>query len=278
MHPSLPLATLALLVACGDPSEHYRPPVDPGGAPGQGAAPPSAGDGHGQPPNQGPADGDGGGGTMAVPGGPCQATGLTNERYELEAGEGVTIEGDLLYAGEASGLVLVDTVGTNNLGSAEQAAYSVVCGGVGSFEAELPKDLGKVRLVVFIDTDGNGPSEGDPAGLSDEFTVGDDAVDGITVHLTDDPDLGSFAPGNQVAAPPARHDEDNPDGPAGPGAEGGEGGEPAAGPESEPAAAPGPAGEPSPGGGPVDGPAPAAPAAAPEGAPTPPPAEDPTER
>ncbi len=265
MRTLLCLLPVSVLVACGDPSEHYRPPLAPGGEPGMGAAPvqpPGGGAAPAEgtpPPNQGSAG--------AAPGldGPCQATGLTVEQYGLEAGSGVKLEGDLLYAGEMSGLLLLDLVAVDSLGGANASAYSVVCSGVGAFEAEVPKDLGEARLVVFIDADGNGPSEGDPGGLSDELDIGGSSIEGITVHITDDPDLGAFAPENQVQAPAARPPSDDPDAEPTLMGDGAAPGEPAPGGE------PGPAGEPSPGGGPVDdlAPAGASGAADPAGAPAP---------
>ncbi len=232
MRASISVSLLTVLVACGDPSEHYRPPLAEGDGP----------TGEGEPLNEAPPCGDACG---RLADGSCQATALTNERYGLEEGAGVMLGGDILYAGESTGLVLVDVITTNSLGGADQSAYSVVCGGVGAFEAEVPKDLGEVRLVVFLDSDGNGPSEGDPGGLSDELDVDDAAITGVTIHVTDDPDLGAYSPENQIVAPPAQPPDGEP------------GGEPAlAGDASGPAdgEAPRPADAPTPTDGPPPGP------------------------
>ena len=53
--------------------------------------------------------------------------------------------------------------------------YGVMCKGT-AFSFQVPKMLGSVRAAVFIDKDHNGPSKGDPQGVTKPFTITDQAV------------------------------------------------------------------------------------------------------
>ena len=166
------LPLLCLLVACPEPGSSV-------GAEGVGAPPPG-GEGGAPPPGPG-----GGGGPMPE---------------MVKPGEGVVISGTVTYAGTKTGKVRIDALKPSEGGN----GFPVLLGTntvdtVGSFTVEVPKSAGTVQLVVFLDLQGDGPSSTDPAGRTkDALTVATDPVSGVTIDISDAPDLGDLAP----AGPP----------------------------------------------------------------------------
>ena len=64
----------------------------------------------------------------------------------------------------------------------KSAVFGFECTKPGAF-GDVPVDLGSVWLFAFIDTDGNGPSEGDPQGRTDDFEINTSDVSGLTVPI-----------------------------------------------------------------------------------------------
>ena len=192
MYQIVPMSALILLFsACNDPSEHFRMPPPTGGD--------MSGAGPGSPPP--PAMGDNG-----APGGSfqqgCQPTGMALERISFKAGEGVEISGRLKYDGSKSGQLLIEAMSREGDLPA-QSVYHFICGsmGSGSFDLEAPESLGEVYLVAFIDQDGDGPTDSDPAGYTtNPVDIGDDEISGVEIVIQDDADLGAFTP-SAIAAP-----------------------------------------------------------------------------
>ena len=220
-----------LLCGCPDPSSPADGTTDGAGG-GQGAGP-----------------GGGGGG-----GGGAQPPPMGMAKFDVAPGEGVKLSGTIAYSGTKTGAVHVDFLRAPENSSYPELLHSISIEALGPWEVEAPKGTGKVGIVAYVDIAGDGPNDGDPAarvpGLVD---VGQEAILGLDVTLSDTPDLGEFTPGKGDGGGPAP-------GAGGPGA----GGPPGEAPPSGDAAPPG---EGAPGGGPKGEAPPAgeAPAAPPAG-------------
>lgn len=163
-----------------------------GGPPADGQAPPEGG-----PP---PADGEG-----APPGGEG-----TESLLDVQPGEGVAVSGTVSYDGSLKGDVRVDMIKENYQGSPmPRVMTSVLVGDDGAWEIEVPKGFGKVNVVAYLDSDGNGLSPGEPIAAKNGVNVKNAAVSGISLKLSDDPsDLEIHLPpleggGETGGAPPA---------------------------------------------------------------------------
>lgn len=176
---------LALLAACPDPSaksDGGEGKVAMGGPP-PGAPPP------GSPP----------------PGAAPTATGgvRPNTAFQVAPGQGIKISGTVSYAGTRKGDLRVDFL-RSNLGSFPELVHSVTLPQPGAFEVEAPKGFGEVSVVAFLDADGNGPSDGEPAARVDgTLKIEDKDIGGITLTLSDNPDLGDLKPPSQGGGKPA---------------------------------------------------------------------------
>ena len=232
----LVLLSLAVLMGCPDPS---APIDDPLANPGGEGAPP------GGPP--GPGGGAGGAAPMSPPS-------IGNSKFDVLAGEGVKLSGNITYAGTKAGAIHIDFLRPGENGSFPGLLSSITVEKLGPWEVEAPKGLGKVGVVGYVDVAGDGPNSDDPAArIADLIDVGTEPLTGLDLTLSDSPDLGEFTPGKGDKGP-----------------------SPAGTPEGGAVEAPGgaaPVAPPSAEGGipPVDGtpPPPPAPSPAPPGAPAP---------
>ena len=93
--------------------------------------------------------------------------------------ETVTLKGTIDFNSAQNGSYLIDVVSTQK----QRAVFGFECSKPGEFAVDVPVDLGSVWLFAFIDTDGNGPSEGDPQGRTEDFTVEDSAISDLTVPI-----------------------------------------------------------------------------------------------
>ncbi len=185
------LITLSLLLLSGCPQS---PTEDPTGANGS-SAPPAVkakikardlpgGEASGPPPS-------------TSPGPPPD-----NISFEVE-GEGIALRGALVYSGDQEGALRLDMLVLEE-NRPPQLAHTQTVGEDGAFDITAPPDFGPVYVVGFIDVAGDGPSPTDPAGML-EILIGDTDIEGITLTLSDDPDLGPLTPGGG--------DDGAPDGP-----------------------------------------------------------------
>jgi hypothetical protein len=81
---------------------------------------------------------------------------------------GVKIIGEIQRNEEQNGPLLIEFV---RVTEKSFTLYGVACGSGSSFSVGFPKNLGEGYVMVFIDTDGNGPSEKDVAAISEKITI-----------------------------------------------------------------------------------------------------------
>lgn len=202
---------LALLLGgCPDPN----PTGSYGTAEGTGSGPATTGEGSG-----GPAP--------SAPG----ATRPNDARFKVGKDEGVELSGTFEYTGDKTGQLRLDFL-TMEDGQPPRLVHTKELTKKGPWSVRVPKDYGSLYVVAFIDQAGDGPGGDDPAAVTEAVAIGAEDVTGVTLALSDEPDLGLFTPGGAPNSPPP--------------------GEPAPG---EPAP-----GEPAPDGPPPDGPPPDGPA------------------
>jgi hypothetical protein len=208
------LLSLATLVACS--GETDLPVGEPQPRSPDGAAPPPGADGFGPdgaPPEGAPPQGAGpeGAGPAAEPGGPCTPTAFSQERYPDLTGAGVTVTGEITYQGLTEGDLLIDVL-TVPGDIPASAVYHLVCGAPGPLEATLPRDLGEVMLVAYLDTDRDGPDDDDPAGLiaAGPITVADDDIEGVAITISEAPELGDYERSAIVVATSAEEGDEEP--------------------------------------------------------------------
>ncbi|MFH1469341.1 MAG: hypothetical protein ABIO70_33460 [Pseudomonadota bacterium] len=171
MSRALALFTL-LLAACPDPTN----------------APPAA--------QLSPGDAvSGAGGTDAsgqpITGAPGPAT---TTDAKVEPGEGVVISGAVAYDGTKTGRIRLDVLAVQASGP-PMLAKTLELPAFGDWSVELPKEFGAVRVVGFLDQTGDGPTPDDPAAaVLEPLQIGTEPIEGVTLTLTDDPDLGLLTP------------------------------------------------------------------------------------
>jgi hypothetical protein len=195
----LSLLPFLAVAACSAP-EDFPTTVPPIGEPAEQPASSA-----GQPPRDQPpgdAPGEHAAGAQAPPHeGPCKATAFALERRPLIAGETVHLTGRVDYEGEAAGDLLIDVL-TVPGETPPTAVYHLVCGGPGELEAELPRGLGEVMLVAYLDLTQDGPDVSDPAGLLKDgpVTVGTQDLEGLVIEIGSTAITGDYARENIVVS------------------------------------------------------------------------------
>jgi hypothetical protein len=122
----------------------------------------------------------------------CRTTAETQAGFAQ--GEGVPVRGTAIYPGLATGPLLLEVMVPGPDGH-PRIAHHARCEYHGDFEIELPPDLGMVHIVAVVDPGQDGPSAGDPMGVtSTAFAVKRTAVRGVRIDLFDDVDLGAYDP------------------------------------------------------------------------------------
>lgn len=146
--------------------------------------------------------------------------------------EGLQVKGSVAASEDILAPVLLEFVGYKEGQSI--ALYSVNCDSSTSFDFPVPRNLGELWLLAFVDYDGNGPTESDPRGLSSKLNLAEDGVDvgviSVAEHQPIEPlslplkQLGPPEPPVEDPANPVVQEglEDNPEPPP----EGGENPEP----------------------------------------------------
>ena len=170
------------------------------------------------------------------------ATRPDDARFKVNPGEGVTISGTFTYPGTRKGLMRIDLLQIPE-GTPPRLVHTLELKTTGEWKVAAPKGFGDLYLMAFIDQNRDGPSPDDPAAVA-KVTIANDSIPNVSLALSDEPDLGPFAPGATPGAPTAE-------------------GEAPAAAQTEGAAP----GSPTPTGGPADPPPPAPSGPAPAGAP-----------
>lgn len=175
----------------------------------------------------------------------------------VEPGTGVKLSGEFKYSGTATGTLRVDffQVGSD---ARPMILHALTLEKAGPWEVEVPKGLGKIHVLAFIDATGNGPQLAEPSFLMKDLDVQQVAMPGLELAVADGA-ANEFATDSQVMmnpvtpAPPP--DGGNPGTPGAAAAPGGPAGAAAApgGPAGATAAPGGPAGAAAAPGGPADG-------------------------
>jgi hypothetical protein len=183
-------------------------------------------------------------------------------RWAVKQGEGVTLSGTFAYEGVKTGKYRMDFRATPENGGPPGLVHTLELQGPGEWTTSAPKNAGKVDIIAFIDVDGDGPTEGDPAGATpDPIEVLEAPIADISIPVTDEPEEwvtnprakwpDQAPPNNDETQPgtppegmtPPSEGAPPPEGAEGSAPEGAPGGTP---PEGEPSPAP----EGAPGGGP----------------------------
>ena len=154
----------------------------------------------------GPGGGPSGTGNPTPSGAPpLVPTEVNMAQFNLGEGEGVTLTGTLSYGGEQEGKLLLQILTIREDGPFLEHSQDLE--ETGPFSLEVPKMLGEARMVVFLDSAGDGASASDPAGMR-TITVGLSALQGVDIEIVDDADLGDLAPGGhgEMSAPPPATD------------------------------------------------------------------------
>lgn len=179
------LPLLLFFAACPDPSAKSDGGQGKGmmGGPPPGGPPPG-----GQPP----------GGAQPPGSAPTPTGGVRpNSTFQVAAGQGVKLSGTVTYEGAKKGDLRVDFL-RSNMGSFPELVHSLTLPQPGAFEVEAPKGFGEVSVVAFLDADGNGPSDGEPAArIEGTLKIEDQDLPNLVLALTDNPELGDLKPPGQ---------------------------------------------------------------------------------
>ena len=111
----------------------------------------------------------------------------------MAEGTGVGVSGTLTYEGSKKGQVRLDFLATEDDAPPRLLHVEKLDGG-GAFTVATPPNTGSVAIVAFVDVDDDGPSPGDPAGMTRVAIEEADIAD-VNIELSDSPDLGDLTPG-----------------------------------------------------------------------------------
>lgn len=152
----------------------------------------------GQPPAEGqPAPPPVEGGDPSAAGGVAQMPTLT-----VDPGTGVKLSGEFTYAGTAQGSYRVDFFQVGNDGR-PMILHALKLEKPGPWEMEVPKGLGKVNLLAFVDAEGNGPQMAEPSALLRDVEVGQEPLATLNFAVADGADNPFATDSPSVPAPTA---------------------------------------------------------------------------
>lgn len=190
------LVPALVLAGCPDPEKQYpdATTTTPGADPAAGtAAPPPA---------------DPGAGAAAAAGGAPTVPSLT-----VEPGTGVKLSGNYTYDGATKGAYRLDIFRMGSDGR-PMILHAATLEKTGPWELEVPKDLGTVNIMAFVDSNGNGPELAEPSATLIDIAVGTEAVANLDLKpadgakndwAVDSPNLpapGSAPPSSATTPPP----------------------------------------------------------------------------
>lgn len=162
-----PLLPVLVLAGCPDPEKQYpdATTTTPGADPAAGtAAPPPA---------------DAGGAAAAAAGGAPTVPSLT-----VEPGTGVKISGAYTYDGATKGAYRLDIFRMGSDGR-PMILHAATLEKTGPWELEVPKDLGTVNIMAFVDSNGNGPELAEPSATLTDIAVGTEPVANLDLKPAD---------------------------------------------------------------------------------------------
>ncbi len=104
--------------------------------------------------------------------------------FQVSAGDGVTMSGSISYDGTASGVLRLDFLKQPEGQTLPQLLHTMALDAPGPWKVDVPKDLGSVNIVAYLDANENGPNEGEPSATATNIEVGGDPITGIDLELT----------------------------------------------------------------------------------------------
>lgn len=113
-------------------------------------------------------------------------------------GTGVVVSGTFSYTGAVTGLYRIDVMRTP-VGEAPTLARALTLPGPGEWQVELPKDLGPVSIMGFLDVNGQGPGPSAPSMTVHGLTVGQAPITGVQLEPVEG---GRVVGDSPVMAPP----------------------------------------------------------------------------
>lgn len=190
------LPVLLLLVGCPEPPStplsadmtgaQPANPANPSG-PGPGAAAPAVSPDGGTPGE--PVGGTVVGSQIAPSAGRMDPLG-----FQVKSGQGIKISGVVTYDGARKGVIRIDFLRQPaEKEGLPELLHTLSLDSPQAFDVEAPKDLGEIGVVAFIDSNENGPSEGEPVWM-EKVTVGSTPVTDLKFALSDDK-LAPVGPG-----------------------------------------------------------------------------------
>lgn len=178
------LLCASLLVGCPEPPTVQNQGHTPGGGP-PGTPP---GEGEAAPPAEGGAAAEQSGGEAgAVQDRISPSAGRMDPMgFQVQSGAGVTLSGTVSYEGALDGVLRVDFLKNYPDQPLPELLHTVSLEEPGPFSVEAPMNLGQISVVAFVDTNENGPSEGEPIAHIEAIDVGERDFPGITLQLSDE--------------------------------------------------------------------------------------------
>jgi hypothetical protein len=99
---------------------------------------------------------------------------------------GVTLSGEIHYAGSQKGYVRLDIIRKTGQKSAPfEVIHATTLSDFGPWSMDVEVDLGKINLVMFLDAQGNGPDPNEPQVEIEGVSVAYQNIGNLDFHLTD---------------------------------------------------------------------------------------------
>ena len=115
------------------------------------------------------------------------------EGFDAEEGKSVTLSGTVAYTGTATGTLRVDFLRQTDNTSAPTLLDTITLTAPGPFSVQVPKDLGAISIVAYLDSSDNGPDADEPSAHTDgNITIGQADVTGVDLNLSDNPNKGGL--------------------------------------------------------------------------------------
>jgi len=102
----------------------------------------------------------------------------------VEHGAGVLLSGEYSYAGAATGTDRVDFFRVGADGRPE-ILHAMLLDKRGHWELEVPRALGRIDILAFVDQDGGGPQQSEPSALLKDVDIQDQPLSHLDLVLVD---------------------------------------------------------------------------------------------
>ena len=126
--------------------------------------------------------------TAAPPFGDPKNEGVSALPTLTTTGSTVELSGIIAYAGSQTGAIRIDVLQKDSsLDNSEryEVVHAIDVEALGAWSLKLPADLGEVKLIGFIEVDGNGPGPTEPGAEIPGLKVGAEAIPNIAIQLVD---------------------------------------------------------------------------------------------